>query len=97
MWASWAEYVYDTRPERFTRYAAKVGNAGPGEGIAKTVEYFKSLDMPTCFSETEFGVQSKEVIEELALRCSFNETRKVGSFRPLDRVDLLNIYTKANI
>jgi alcohol dehydrogenase YqhD (iron-dependent ADH family) len=96
MWASWAEYVYETRPERFTRYAAKVWNAGPDEGIAKTVAYFKSINMPTCFSETEFGVQPQNVLEELALRCSFNETRKVGSFRPLDRADLLNIYIKAN-
>jgi alcohol dehydrogenase YqhD (iron-dependent ADH family) len=96
MWGSWAEYVFDTKPERFARYAEKVWGVGAREGIEKTVEYFKSIGMPTCFSEADFGVQADSVLEELALRCSFNETRKVGTFRPLDRADLLNIYKMAN-
>ena len=104
MWASWARYVVDAGPERFARYAEKVWGVRPSgdaqkdalAGIAKTEEYFKSLNMPTCFSEAEPGVQSDAVIAELALRCSFHEKRLVGRTRKLGRADLQNIYTLAN-
>ena len=104
-WGSWAKYVYKTKPERFARYAEKVWGverSGDDEkdaqiGIEKTVEYFKSINMPTCFSESEIGVQSDEVISDLAQRCSFYEKRIVGQFKPIDRNDIYNIYSMANV
>ena len=35
-------------------------------------------------------------IEELALRCSFQKSRTVGTFRKLDYEDMLQIYRAAN-
>ncbi|MDR1664224.1 MAG: iron-containing alcohol dehydrogenase [Clostridiales bacterium] len=105
MWGAWAEYVLEERPECFARYAEKVWGVKNGgdimetarTGIEKTVGYFKSLQMPVCFSEArEIGAQPDSVAEELALRCSFRETRLVGQFKRLDKKDLIEIYRKAN-
>ena len=104
MWGAWAAYTYKENPERFARYANKVWGVDYTDdiefaalaGIEKTVEYFKSLNMPTCFSEAEMGVQPDEVIKELALRCTFYETRLVGQFQKLDKNDIYNIYIQAN-
>ncbi|MCL2002427.1 MAG: iron-containing alcohol dehydrogenase [Oscillospiraceae bacterium] len=104
VWGSWASYVYADNPARFARYAEKVWDvsgaadteAAALEGIEKTVAYFRSLNMPVCFSEGQFGVQPESVVDELALRCSFYEKRLVGQFKKLNRNDLFNIYTKAN-
>jgi hypothetical protein len=105
MWGAWARYVYKEKPERFARYARKVWGvaedmdteAAALAGIDATVAYFKSIGMPTNFSEAPFGVQPSAVAEELATRCSYNETRLVGQFKQLDRNDLLNIYKLANV
>ncbi|MCL2081164.1 MAG: iron-containing alcohol dehydrogenase [Oscillospiraceae bacterium] len=102
MWGSWALYVCGENPERFARYADKVwGITGDTEtaalaGIEKTVEYFRELDMPVCFSDSRIGVQPEAVAAELALRCSFHEKRLVGQFKKLDRNDLFSIYKLAN-
>ena len=104
MWGAWAEYTCKEKPERFARYAEKVWSIDIGgdiertaiAGIEKTVEFFKSINMPTCFSEAQMGLQADSVITELALRCSYDETRLVGQFKKLDRNDLYNIYTIAN-
>ena len=66
------------------------------EGIWKTVEYFRFLDMPVCFSEAEFGVQSEEVLEELARRLSLDGTRTVGSFKKIGQKDAYEIYANCN-
>jgi len=104
MWGSWAETVYKEKPERFARYAQKVWGEAETEnidlaarkGIEKTVAYFKSLNMPTCFAETQMGVQSDAILSELALCCSFHQKRLVGQFKPLDYDDLWRIYARAN-
>jgi alcohol dehydrogenase YqhD (iron-dependent ADH family) len=103
VWGSWATYVYKEKPERFARYARNVwgienDNAEEAacEAIEKTVAFFQSLHMPTCFSASEFGIQSEEVIADLALRCSFYEKRLVGQFKQLSREDLYHIYSSAN-
>jgi alcohol dehydrogenase YqhD (iron-dependent ADH family) len=104
VWGAWAGYTYKENPERFARYAKNVWGVVDADdietaaltGIKKTVEYFKSLGMPTCFSEAKMGVQSNQVLEEMALRCTFYKTRLVGQFKKLDQDDLYNIYTQAN-
>ncbi|MCL2031419.1 MAG: iron-containing alcohol dehydrogenase [Oscillospiraceae bacterium] len=104
LWGSWASYVRGEKPERFARYAEKVWGvtdaadteAAALAGIEKTVDYFRELNMPVCFSGGAMGVQPEPVIAELALRCSFYEKRLVGQFKKLDREDLYNIYTAAN-
>jgi alcohol dehydrogenase YqhD (iron-dependent ADH family) len=103
MWESWAKYCYETEPERFARYARNVWGITCGDteaaalqGIKKTVSYFKSLQMPVDFSTLGIGVQSEEVLRELADRCVFRGKRKVGNFRILDREDIYQIYRMAN-
>ena len=103
VWGSWAEYVCPEDSARFARYAQKVWDVQKGtveekaaEGIWKTVEYFRFLDMPVCFSEAEFGVQSEEVLEELARRLSLDGTRTVGSFKKIGQKDAYEIYANCN-
>jgi len=97
VWGSWAWYVYKTDPSRFEKYARNVwGAATAEEGIEKTVEFFKEIGMPVCISELGLGVLSDEKIEALALKCSFNKTRTIGSFKVLDHDDIRNIYIGAN-
>jgi len=103
MWGSWAKYVLDEKPERFSRYAEKVWgiNTGNAEadahaGIMRTEEYFKELKMPVRFAEAQMGVQPNGVIDELALRCTYYGKRLVGQFKKLGKEDLHSIYRAAN-
>ena len=96
MWGSWAGYVCDVNPERFAQYSREVWGTEDGNGIAETVEFFKSINMPTCFSELGIGLQTDEVIDEMSDSCVFHGKRLVGNFKPLDKNDIFNIYKSAN-
>jgi len=103
IWGSWAQYCYQAKPERFTRFAKQVWGIekSSSEETARaamdaTVAFFASLGMPTCFTELGIGVQSEEILGELADRCVFYGKRKVGSFRELGREDTYQIYKLAN-
>ncbi|MCL2813976.1 MAG: iron-containing alcohol dehydrogenase [Oscillospiraceae bacterium] len=94
MWASWAKYVCYCNPARFAKYAKEVWEAD--DGISKTVEFFKIIGMPTCFSELGIGVLPDHVLGEMADSCVFYGSRLVGNFKPLDKNDIFNIYKMAN-
>ena len=103
VWASWARYVCKVNLKRFARFAEKVwavtesgDEAAALAGIRKTEEYFKSIGMPTNFTELGIGLQSEDVLLQLADFAAFQGKRKVGSFKPLDKNDLLEIYKQAN-
>lgn len=103
IWGSWARYCYSARPERFTRFAQKVWGIEKSSieetacvAIEKTVSYFASIGMPTCFTEIGIGVQSETILRELADRCTFYGKRTVGQFKVLDREDAYQIYKLAN-
>ena len=104
MWGSWARYCLSVNPKRFARYAKKVWavedslptDEAANEGIARSEAYFKSIGMPTCFTELGIGVQKDSVIDELAESCVFHGQRKVGTFKPLDKNDVFKIYQAAN-
>jgi alcohol dehydrogenase YqhD (iron-dependent ADH family) len=104
MWGAWARYCLHVNPGRFARYAKKIWGISAGkeeaeaaqEGIVKTEAYFKSIGLPTCFTELGVGIQSKEVLEELADSCVFQGKRLVGSFKPLDKKDVFEVYKLAN-
>jgi len=105
VWEAWATYVYKSDPGRFAQYGRNVWCITKGsdeeialESIRKTVEYFKSINMPTCFGEVEeMGVVSDEVLHKLADGCSYQGTRPtIGSFKPLDRQDMYEVYKLAN-
>ncbi|MCL2708823.1 MAG: iron-containing alcohol dehydrogenase [Defluviitaleaceae bacterium] len=97
MWGAWARYVLSEKPRRFDRYAKKVWDApGAERGVEKTEEFFASLGMPVKFSDAPFGIQPDETIGELALKCSFFDSRTVGQFKKLTKEDLSSIYKSAN-
>lgn len=105
VWGAWADYSYKEKPQRFVRYAEKVwGITNDGgndsetalKAIAATTSYFKSLGMPTNFTELGIGVQSEVMLRELAKRCTFYGKRTIGCFRVLGEEDIFNIYMLAN-
>jgi alcohol dehydrogenase YqhD (iron-dependent ADH family) len=104
VWGSWAQYCLPTSPERFAQFATQVWDlpSGPDaqtlgqQGISATVDYFRSLGMPTSLPELGLGVLPQKTLAELAHRCSFYGQRTVGSLRVLQEPDLLAIYQAAN-
>ena len=99
-WGGFAEYVYKSDVARFARYARNVfGLTGDNDeilakqGIEKTKEFFASLNMPLTITELLKREPSDDEIENLAISCSYNKTRKVGTFLPLDYNDMKQIYT----
>jgi len=105
MWGAWALYCYETKPERFVRFADKVWGIKEGanaketalKAIEKTTSYFKSLGMPICFTDLGIGIQSEEMLRELAKRCTFYGKRTIGGFKVLNEEDIYQIYKIANI
>lgn len=104
MWGSWARYVWETKPARFARFARNVWDVDDVDadeaamlGIEATENFFRSLHMPVSLGELkDVGMQSEEGLQELALRCSYQKTRTIGSFRVLGYDDMLEIYRLAN-
>ena len=102
-WGSYARYVAPANYARFARYARQVwGISEPDDeraalaGIAATEDYFASLGMPLSIGGLSCGVQDEAGLEDLALRCSRNRGRTIGSFRVLDYDDMLEIFKTAN-
>lgn len=103
MWKAWADYVWKEKPERFVRYADKVWDIrkeNPEEavhaGIDATVAYFKSIGMPTCFTELGIDVQNEDILRELADRATENGSKTFGSFKVIHQEDAFEIYKLAN-
>ena len=105
VWGSWAEYCWKTDPARFAQYGVRVWGLDPAgrtqedlaqEAIARTVDYFRSLDMPTCLTQLGCPLQTEAELEELARRCTFYGQRSIGAFRVLGYEDILAIYRLAN-
>lgn len=105
VWGFWARHALPFKPSRFARYARNVwGIAGTDEselglaGIRATEHYFKSIGMPTCFSENaDVGIQGEEVLRKLAHSCSNEGTRTIGSFCVLDEEGMYQVFHAANI
>lgn len=103
IWGSWAAYSWHKDPERFQKFGRDVwgiAEADPAkaaeETIRTTVEFFRSLDMPTCFSELGIGVLSDEVLHQLANHGTRGNSIKLGCFLPLDEQGAYEVYKLAN-
>ena len=103
VWGAWAMYAYGANPARFAKYAKDIWDVDLGDpeasakaGIAITVEFFKAIGAPTCFSELGIGIQNEKTIDELADSCVFYGKRSVGIFKKLDKNDIIEIYKSAN-
>ena len=104
IWKHWALYAYQENTARFARFAKEVWGIEKENnvdaalaGIQATADYFRSIDMPTNFTELGIGIQSEEVLADLADRASFYGTRLVGNFKKLTKEDNYQIYKSANI
>jgi len=98
VWGSWARYVMGTNPARFAQFARNVWGLAPDAeaGIRRTEEFFASLGMPLQLPALGIGVQDEAGLADLALRCTYQKTREIGSFRRLGYDDILAIYRAAN-
>ncbi len=103
VWGSWARYVCPVNPARFAQYARNVWDIAEQDdeeaamlGIERTEAYFRSLDMPICFTQLGLQVHDEAGIADLAERCSHHGKRTIGSFRVLSQEDMAEIYRMAN-
>jgi alcohol dehydrogenase YqhD (iron-dependent ADH family) len=95
VWASWARFVYKSALPRFAALGKGVfGADDPVAAIDKMEAFFKSLDMPIRISGLGIDL-SQAQIEELAYKCTFARTRKVGLVMPLGEEELRRIYEAA--
>lgn len=103
VWGSWARYVYQNCMPRFVRFARNVmgvdaalsDDAAALRGIELMEDFFRSIHMPTCFSE--LGIQpTQEQLEEMAHKCRIAVGGLLGSAKKLDEGDMLAIYKMAN-
>ncbi|MEG2958552.1 MAG: iron-containing alcohol dehydrogenase, partial [Oscillospiraceae bacterium] len=102
MWPAWARYICHADLHRFAQFGRAVWGItdenpeqAAEKAIAATETYFKSLGMPLTLGES-VGIQTDEVLHELALRCTYWHQRKVGVFLPLGEEELYHIYAAVN-
>ncbi len=103
VWGSWARYVYKSNVTRFAQFAVNVMGVSNDfrnpekvalEGIKAMENFYHQIDMPTSISE--LGVRlTDEQIDELSYKCSFKNTRTIGSFKQLNTEDMKDIYVMA--
>ena len=102
LWGSWARYVCDSCKNRFYQYAVNVMDVEASddidsvieEGIRKTEEFFRSINMPTSFRE--LGLEpSDDILHQLAAGCAAACGGKKGSAKVLYEEDMYNIYRMA--
>ena len=102
VWGSWAEYIYHADVDRFARYAEKVWGVqledkeeAAKEGIRRTVDYFKEIEMPTTLKELGLEEVSDEELMELSMHATQNGTVKLAVIKKLDLEDVLQIFKNA--
>ncbi len=103
VWGSWARYVYPDCLDRFVRFAVNVMGADPAgtleetalRGIEAMEDFYRSIHMPTCFSELGIA-PTPEQVEQMAHMLHIASGGKKGSAKVLHEADFLNIYRMAN-
>ena len=104
VWGNWARYVYKENVSRFVRFAVNVMDV-PNDftdpeatalaGIEAVEHFYRAIGMPTSIHELIGREITEDEIKLLALKCSHNDGRKIGSFKVLDRHDMEQIYRMA--
>lgn len=102
VWGAWAETLYEGAIDRFARFAKKVWGienedkkVAAKAGIIKTVEFFKSIQMPVNLKELGINA-SDEDIKALALDATMNDTIKLSRIRPIGAKEAEEIFKKAS-
>ena len=100
VWKAWALAVADADGyARFARFGRNVWQIVEADdkkaalaAIDAQVAFFKSLDMPTGLRELNVGDVDPA---QLAMLCSYEKTRTIGSFKVLDHTAMESIYMAA--
>lgn len=103
VWGSWARYVYRDCLDRFVKFAVNVmgvENAGAPEdvalkGIQAMEDFYRSIQMPTCFSELGIA-PTQEQLSTMAHMFHIACGGKKGTAKVLQEADFLKIYEMAN-
>ena len=101
VWPNWARYVYKYNIMRFAEYAVNVmgckmnfenPEATAIEGIEKTEEYFKSIDMPTSFGDANLFPTGEKMEEIAGYAVGAGD---IGTFKKLNKEDIKHILSEA--
>ena len=101
VWGAWAATLYRDALPRFAQFGRRVWNvceeddeAAAKKGIEKTVAFFRSIGMPVCLAELHVDVTA-DVLPQLALDATANDTLRLSRIRPLNAKDVEAIYRLA--
>jgi len=101
LFPSWMRYVYQHDMKRFVQFATRVWNVPENIGNDETIalvgidrleEFWKSLGLATRISAA--GISNAR-FEEMAAKCTENDTRTQGNFVKLNQSDVLKILMMA--
>lgn len=101
IWGAWARYTYKAAPERFIRMGENAWGLDLKEldkkeavetMINTVVEYFKTLGMPESTTELLGRSLTEEEILKLADNASKTGNKTLGSFKVINREDMINIF-----
>ena len=104
IWGAWARYVCNEDIMRFARYGVNVWGLEMDyinpvntayKAIDVTEEYFSSIGMPITMHELLGFEVPDAVIEEMAQKCTNGNTRTIGSFKILNKEDIIKVYQMA--
>ena len=94
---AWMKYVYKHDAARFEQFAVRVWGCRTRpllpertalEGIRRLQEFFEQIGLPTTLREAEIP---DDRLEEMAAKCTANDTQPQGSFVSLGQADVLEI------
>lgn len=98
-----SRYVYKADPARYARYARNVWGVSGGseeeqalEGIRRTVDYFRSLELPVCAHDFLHRAFTEQEIEDMTQRCSVRGTKILRNVMDLQLEDVRKIFTLMN-
>ena len=104
VWGSWARYVMHANLPRYTRFAVEVmgcemNYANPEEtalaGVAAFESFCRSVGMPSNLRELGLGDITEAQIHEMAVKCTQNDTLRIGGLVRLYAADIEKIYAAA--
>ena len=104
VWGSWARYVMHANLPRFTRFAVEVmgcemNYANPEEtalaGVAAFESFCRSVGMPSNLHELGLGDITGAQMHEMAVKCTQNDTLRIGGLVRLYAADIEKIYAAA--
>ena len=95
---AWMKYVYKVNPARFQQFAREVFGASEEDeekaalmAIEKFEEFLKDMDLPTRLSHIGIGEENFELMAGKA-----TQNGSLGSFKKLDKEDIIEIYKLAS-